>query len=59
MAMAELADFVQIYDIKQNYNIIDFSGEMAGMSISPETKANFIGVAQQMYGNTLKIKYAA
>lgn len=56
MAMAELADFVQIYDIKQNYSIIYFLGEMAGMSVSPETEALFMGLAPQMYGSMLKIK---
>lgn len=56
MAMAEPADFVHIYDTKHNYNKsqeIDFFGEIAGMSFSPDTESLFIGVADRTYGSLL------
>lgn len=56
MAMAEPADFVHIYDTKDNYNKrqeIDFFGEIAGISVSPDAESIFIGVADRTYGSLL------
>eukprot|EP00252_Welwitschia_mirabilis_P007263 TRINITY_DN1847_c0_g2_i1.p1 TRINITY_DN1847_c0_g2~~TRINITY_DN1847_c0_g2_i1.p1 ORF type:complete len:443 (-),score=73.59 TRINITY_DN1847_c0_g2_i1:384-1712(-) len=57
MAMAEPADFVHIYDARNNYTKsqeIDFFGEIAGFSFSPDTEALFIGVADRTYGSLLE-----
>eukprot|EP01018_Ginkgo_biloba_P033913 Gb_08016 [translate_table: standard] len=57
MAMAEPADFVHIYDTKQDYNQrqeIDLFGEIAGISFSPDTEAFFVGVADTTYGSLLE-----
>eukprot|EP00252_Welwitschia_mirabilis_P007259 TRINITY_DN1847_c0_g1_i1.p1 TRINITY_DN1847_c0_g1~~TRINITY_DN1847_c0_g1_i1.p1 ORF type:complete len:447 (-),score=70.02 TRINITY_DN1847_c0_g1_i1:398-1738(-) len=57
MAMAEPADFVHIYDTANNYDKcqeIDFFGEIAGFSFSPDTEALFIGVADRTYGSLLE-----
>jgi WD40 repeat protein len=58
MAMAESADFVHIFDTKQHYEnaqVIDFFGEVSGLSFSPDTQSLFIGVEpeQDMIGSTL------
>lgn len=57
MAMAEPADFVHIFDTKQDYRQcqeIDIFGEMAGISFSPDTEALFVGVADRTYGSLLE-----
>ncbi|CAM6129249.1 unnamed protein product [Calypogeia fissa] len=57
MAMAEPADFVHIFDTKQDYNLsqeIDIFGEVAGISFSPDTEALFVGVADRTYGSLLE-----
>lgn len=57
MAMAEPADFVHLYDTKQDYTKsqeIDLFGEIAGISFSPDTEAFFVGVADRTYGSLLE-----
>jgi WD40 repeat protein len=57
MAMAESADFVHIFDTKhyENAQVIDFFGEVSGLSFSPDTQSLFIGVEpeQEMICSTL------
>jgi WD40 repeat protein len=57
MAMAEPADFVHVFDTKQDFNLcqeIDIFGEVAGISFSPDTEALFVGVADRTYGSLLE-----
>ncbi|KAF8391719.1 hypothetical protein HHK36_024028 [Tetracentron sinense] len=57
MAMAEPADFVHVYDVKNGYEKeqeIDFFGEISGVSFSPDTESLFIGVWDRTYGSLLQ-----
>ncbi|XP_035550179.1 uncharacterized WD repeat-containing protein C2A9.03-like isoform X1 [Juglans regia] len=57
MAIAEPADFVHVYDVKNGYDKeqeIDFFGEIAGISFSPDTESLFIGVWDRTYGSLLE-----
>lgn len=57
MAMAEPADFVHVYDTKQNYDKrqeIDFFGEISGISFSPDTESLFIGAANPPFSSLLE-----
>ncbi|XP_073311850.1 uncharacterized WD repeat-containing protein C2A9.03-like isoform X2 [Primulina huaijiensis] len=57
MAMAEPADFVHVYDVKNGYDKeqeIDFFGEISGVSFSPDTDCLFIGVWDRTYGSLLQ-----
>ncbi|KAB1203699.1 putative WD repeat-containing protein C2A9.03 [Morella rubra] len=57
MAMAEPADFVHVYDVKNGYEEeqeIDFFGEISGISFSPDTESLFIGVWDRKYGSLLE-----
>ncbi|CAN6450549.1 unnamed protein product [Victoria cruziana] len=57
LAMAEPADFVHIFDTKNNYDKeqeIDFFGEISGVSFSPDTESLFIGVWDRTYGSLLQ-----
>ncbi|KAF6149111.1 hypothetical protein GIB67_038894 [Kingdonia uniflora] len=56
MAMAEPADFVHIYDTRgyEQEQEIDFFGEIAGISFSPDTEALFVGVADREYGSLME-----
>ncbi|GAB4845844.1 hypothetical protein Ancab_024848 [Ancistrocladus abbreviatus] len=57
MAMAEPADFVHIFDVKNGYEVeqeIDFFGEISGISFSPDTESLFIGVWDRTYGSLLE-----
>ncbi|CAI9773195.1 unnamed protein product [Fraxinus pennsylvanica] len=57
MAMAEPADFVHVYDVKNGYEKeqeIDFFGEISGISFSPDTESLFIGVWDRTYGSLLQ-----
>ncbi|KAG5555627.1 hypothetical protein RHGRI_006318 [Rhododendron griersonianum] len=59
MAMAELADFVHVFDAKSGYEKeqeIDFFGEISGMSFSPDTESLFIGVCIPIYGSLLEFR---
>ncbi|KAK2971945.1 hypothetical protein RJ640_004965, partial [Escallonia rubra] len=57
MAMAEPADFVHVFDVKNEYEKeqeIDFFGEISGMSFSPDTESLFVGVWDRTYGSLLE-----
>lgn len=57
MAMAEPADFVHIFDVKNGYGKeqeIDFFGEISGACFSPDTESLFIGVWDRTYGSLLE-----
>lgn len=57
MAIAEPADFVHVYDVKNVYKVeqeIDFFGEISGMSFSPDTESLFVGVWDRTYGSLLE-----
>ncbi|KAL3850984.1 hypothetical protein ACJIZ3_012866 [Penstemon smallii] len=57
MVMAEPADFVHVYDVKNGYDKeqeIDFFGEISGVSFSPDTDSLFIGVWDRTYGSLLQ-----
>ncbi|KAJ9181665.1 hypothetical protein P3X46_009771 [Hevea brasiliensis] len=57
MAMAEPADFVHVYDVKNGFDKeqeIDFFGEISGVSFSPDTESLFIGVWDRTYGSLLQ-----
>ncbi|KAK8684095.1 hypothetical protein V6N13_040131 [Hibiscus sabdariffa] len=57
LAMAEPADFVHVFDTESGYikcQEIDFFGETAGISFSPDTESLFVGVADHTYGSLLE-----
>ncbi|KAK3029266.1 hypothetical protein RJ639_039506 [Escallonia herrerae] len=57
VAMAEPADFVHVFDVKNEYEKeqeIDFFGEISGISFSPDTESLFIGVWDRTYGSLLE-----
>ncbi|OWM85681.1 hypothetical protein CDL15_Pgr029104 [Punica granatum] len=57
MAMAEPADFVHVYDVKNGFEEeqeVDFFGEISGISFSPDTESLFIGVWDRTYGSLLQ-----
>ncbi|WVZ92348.1 hypothetical protein U9M48_038421 [Paspalum notatum var. saurae] len=57
MAMAEPADFIHIFDVESGYSRkqeLDFFGEIAGISFSPDTEALFVGVHDRMYSSLLQ-----
>ncbi|XP_040970896.1 uncharacterized WD repeat-containing protein C2A9.03 isoform X2 [Gossypium hirsutum] len=57
LAMAEPADFVHVFDTKSGHvkcQEIDFFGEVAGISFSPDTESLFVGVADRTYGSLLE-----
>ena len=57
MVMAEPADFVHVFDTKQDYSHcqeIDLFGEVAGVSFSPDSESLFVGVADRTYGSLLE-----
>ncbi|CAH1450962.1 unnamed protein product [Lactuca virosa] len=57
MAMAEPADFVHVFDVKNGYQKqqeIDFFGEISGACFSPDTESLFIGVWDRTYGSLLE-----
>uniref|UniRef100_A0ACD6A2Z5 Uncharacterized protein n=1 Tax=Avena sativa TaxID=4498 RepID=A0ACD6A2Z5_AVESA len=59
LATAEPIDFVHIYDSFAGYgksHEIDFFGEIAGLSFSPDTEAFYIGVADQTYGSLMEFR---
>ncbi|KAE8733136.1 Detected protein of confused Function [Hibiscus syriacus] len=57
LAMAEPADFVHVFDTESGYTKcqeIDFFGEIAGISFSPDTESLFVGIADRTYGSLLE-----
>lgn len=57
MAMAEPADFIHIFDVESGYSSkqeLDFFGEIAGISFSPDTEALFVGVHDRIYSSLLQ-----
>lgn len=57
MATAEPADFVHVYDVKNEFEEeqeVDFFGEISGISFSPDTESLFIGVWDRTYGSLLQ-----
>ncbi|CAM6010132.1 unnamed protein product [Sphagnum balticum] len=57
MAMAEPANFVHVFDTKQDHTKcqeIDLFGEVAGISFSPDSEALYVGVADHTYGSLLE-----
>jgi hypothetical protein len=55
--MAEPADFVHIFDVGSGYRrkqVVDFFGEISGISFSPDTEALFIGVHDRTYSSLLQ-----
>uniref|UniRef100_A0A0E0EN08 Uncharacterized protein n=1 Tax=Oryza meridionalis TaxID=40149 RepID=A0A0E0EN08_9ORYZ len=57
LAMAEPADFVHIFDVGSGYRrkqVVDFFGEISGISFSPDTEALFIGVHDRTYSSLLQ-----
>jgi WD40 repeat protein len=58
LAMAEPRDFVHVYDITRgDFSVaqeIDLFGEIAGISISPDSGALFIGMYDRNYGSLLE-----
>lgn len=58
MAMAEPADFVHVFDVRDGCydkeQEIDFFGEISGTSFSPDTDSLFIGVWDRTYGSLLE-----
>jgi WD40 repeat protein len=60
IAMAEPCDFVHIYDVTRgDFGLaqeIDLFGEIAGISISPDSHSLFIGLYDRNYGSLLEFK---
>lgn len=57
MAMAEQKDFVQVYDVRDNYNScqeIDMFGEIGGISFTPHDESLFIAVSDKAYSSLLE-----
>ncbi|XBI09259.1 uncharacterized WD repeat-containing protein C2A9.03 isoform X4 [Aegilops tauschii subsp. strangulata] len=57
LAMAEAADFIHIFDVGSGYDRkqeLDFFGEVAGISFSPDTEALFVSVHDRNYSSLLQ-----
>ncbi|XP_076917945.1 putative WD repeat-containing protein C2A9.03 [Bidens hawaiensis] len=57
LVVAEATDFVHVYNTKLNYEKrqeIDFFGEIAGVSLSPDDESLFIGVFSEDCGSLLQ-----
>ncbi|GAB2267053.1 hypothetical protein Dimus_002035 [Dionaea muscipula] len=57
MVVAEPADFVHIYNTKNNYESrqeIDFFGEISGVSLSPDDESLYIGVWDRTYASLMQ-----
>ncbi|PON34397.1 WD repeat containing protein [Trema orientale] len=60
MATAEAADFVHVYDVKSGYEKeqeIDFFGEIAGISFSPDAESLFVGIWDRTYASLLEYSW--
>lgn len=57
LAMAEPADFIHVFDVQSGYSRkqeLDFFGEIAGMSFSPDTEVLFVGLHDRNYSSLLQ-----
>lgn len=57
LVVAEDADFVHVYNTNLNYETrqeIDFFGEIAGVSVSPDDESLYVGVWDRTYGSLLQ-----
>lgn len=57
LVMAEPADFVHIYNIKENFERrqeLDFFGEITGVSLSPDDESIYIGIWDRTYASLLQ-----
>lgn len=57
LVMAEPADFVHIYNTKENYERrqeMDFFGEISGVSLSPDDESIYIGIWDRTYASLLQ-----
>jgi len=61
LAMAEPADFVHVFDTKQDYvkcQEIDLFGELAGISFNPDSEALYVRVVDHTYGSLLEFNWS-
>ena len=61
LAMAEPADFVHIFDTESDYRrsqVIDFFGEISGISFTPDDEYLYIGNADRALGGLLEFEKA-
>ncbi|RLM61946.1 hypothetical protein C2845_PM14G17950 [Panicum miliaceum] len=57
LLVTEPADFIHIFDVDSGYSRkqeLDFFGEIAGISFSPDTEALFVGVHDRAYSSLLQ-----
>ncbi|XP_076887016.1 putative WD repeat-containing protein C2A9.03 [Bidens hawaiensis] len=57
LVVSEAADFVHVYSTNLNYETrqeIDFFGEIAGVSVSPDDESLYVGVWDRTYGSLLQ-----
>ncbi|KAK4422053.1 putative WD repeat-containing protein C2A9.03 [Sesamum alatum] len=57
LVVAEPADFVHIYNTKENFGTrqeIDFFGEISGVSLSPDDESIYIGIWDRTYASLLQ-----
>ncbi|KAK7270027.1 hypothetical protein RIF29_22882 [Crotalaria pallida] len=57
IVVAEPADFVHVYSIKEDYKKrqeIDFFGEISGVSLSPDDECMYIGIWDRTYASLLQ-----
>ena len=58
LAVAEPNDYVTIYDCSSMYSkgqMVDFFGEVAGISFSPDSEEFFIGITDLQYNSVLQL----
>ncbi|CAN5976808.1 unnamed protein product [Sphagnum jensenii] len=61
LAMAEPADFVHVFDTKQDYakcQEIDLFGELTGISFGPDSESLYVGVVDRTYGSLLEFNWS-
>ena len=57
LAVVEAADFVRVFDVQSSCTCaqeLDFFGEIAGVSFTPNGESLFVGVADDTYGSLLE-----
>jgi hypothetical protein len=58
--MAEPADLKHVFDTKQDYakwQEIKLFGELVGFPFSPDSEAQYLGVANRTYGSLLEFNW--